>query len=270
MKSVGINSMFLLAILIFTVNGCKKDSKPPVDVTKCKVISSTNNYGKEVYTYDSYGRLTKLEYFDLFGASGGARIYTYGYNSLYLSYSNSTQRDTVLLTTTGMYVYFKGNSYTNRCYTNAANRIDSITLGNSGIGTRILFACKYNADGNLSEINAFDQYKPWYTKTFTYGTEKNVMNYCPESLFWTGGWGPMSIEDLKFQSKQFYGATISNLLPSAIHFQQFDQNTGAPLGTGSTTTYSYTKDGDGKVTSILETYETGTTKDISVDYSCPQ
>lgn len=270
MKALNLSSMAVLSILLFTVNGCKKDSKPTVDITKCKVISSTDNYGKEIYSYDSYGRITKLEYFDLFGASGGTRIYSYGYNRLYLSYSNSTQRDTVLLTTSGLYVYFKGNSYTNRCYINAANQIDSITLGNSGIGTRILFACKYNADGNLSEINAYDQYKPWYTKTFTYGTEKNVMNYCPESLFWTGGWGPMSIKDLKVQSKQFYGNTISNLLPTSIHFQQFDQNTGAPLGTGSTTNFSYTKDGDGKVTSILEDYNNGTTNNLKLEYNCPQ
>jgi len=270
MKALNLSSMVVLSILLFTVNGCKKDNKPKVDITKCKVISSTTNTGKDVYSYDSYGRITKLEYFDLFGASGGSRIYTYGYNSLYLSYANSTHRDTVGLTTSGLYYYFIGRSYTNRCYTNAANQIDSITLGNNGIGTRILFICKYNADGNLSELNAFDQYKPWYTKTFTYGTEKNIMNYCPESLFWTGGWGPMSIEDLKFQSKQFYGATISNLLPASIHFQQFDQNTGAPLGTGSTTTYSYTKDGDGKVTSILEAFDNGTTNSLTLEYSCPQ
>jgi hypothetical protein len=187
-----------------------------------------------------------------------------------LSYANSTQRDTIRLTTSGLYLYYKGNSYENHCYTNAANQIDSITLGNSGIGTRILFACKYNADGNLSEINAYDQYKPWYTKTFTYGTEKNVMNYCPESLFWTGGWGPSSIEDLKFQSKQFYGTTISNLLPTTIHFQQFDQNSGAPIGTGTTTNYTYTKDNDGKVTSILETYDNGVTHNTSLEYSCTQ
>jgi hypothetical protein len=269
MKALNFNSMVVLSILLFTVNGCKKDSKPTVDITKCKVISSTNNYGKEVYSYDSYGRITKLENFDLFGASGGTRIFTYGYNSLYISYSNSSHRDTVLLTSSGLYIYYKGSSYFNRCYTNNAGQIDSITLGYSN-STRILFVCKYNSEGNLYALNAYDGYKPWYTKTFTYGTEKNVMNYCPESLFWTGGWGPSSIEDLKFQSKQFYGATISNLLPSSIHFQQFDQNTGAPLGTGSTTNFSYTKDGDGKVTSILEAYTNGTTNSLTLEYSCPQ
>jgi hypothetical protein len=77
--------MVVLSILLFTVNGCKKDSKPTVDITKCKVISSTNNYGKEVYSYDSYGRITKLENFRFIWCKwGNTHLHIWVQQSLYI------------------------------------------------------------------------------------------------------------------------------------------------------------------------------------------
>ena len=259
----------LFSLLLFATS-CKKD-KAIVDISKCKITSSTDDFYKKTYSYDSYGRITKLEYFDQFGASGGYRTYNYGFNILYVSYSNVTRIDTINLLPSGLYHYFnKGGSYDEFTYWNSNQQLDSMVLRfpNSG-STRILFTYKYDANGNLVEQNAFDMYKPWYKRVFIYANEKNTINYIPENMFWTGGWGPSSIEDLDFQFNQFYGKTVSTYLPSQMNFQQYDQNTGAPIGTGSVTTYSYTKDSDGKIIEVKSTPNTGNAYSTKLAYTCP-
>lgn len=254
-----------LAMILFAGNSCKK-TEGTSNLDGCTVKTATDNDYQYVFEYDNYGRLSRQKLYNLFGAPGDEVSFEYSVGRCVINLLAGTS-DTIQLTNAGLYASYYVTNYDSYCYFNPKNQIDSIAV-RTGNKTRLLFTCSYNASGDLMELTAYDTYHIWYRKAFTYTSEINYINYCPETLFWTGGWGPSSIENFRFHSKQFYGNTVSKHLPLSINHWQYDYNTGSVTNQTSTS-YSYAKDNEGRVITISGDHLPNSyTTTIQLEYDC--
>ena len=262
-----------LATFLFLLS-CHKESKTTGGNCQIASVEIHANNGelpvRDIYTYDDQGRITRVDEIGLSSGSMSSSFYAYGNGQItyttsfsstpsifYLDNNNRVVKFAVVDTTDGVvnsgFIYY---SYSQDGHLAQTISVDSNKF-NSNRDTAVIV---WGSNGNPSQINHFQSSSsPGTTNVLGHFTT-SIVESNEKYMYLTGYESVLSSyqPDVEYNViSKYQGTPPVNLMASY-----------SPVSLEATLTYSYTKNSDGYIASMVMTYSAGKVATYTFTYNC--